>query len=136
MFDRKRYRKNNKPTKFKQGDFVKIFKQKGAFTKGYAKNATTEYFKIYHIDRSFSKDRYYLKDLMGEKVIGSFYEEYLVHFTPSDDDFHKIDPNFKDFKRKNIRGKPHIYVKWLGWPNKFNQWVPLSEVHHILPENV
>ena len=35
----------------------------------------------------------------------------------SDDDFYKIDPNFKDFIRKNIRGKPHIYVKWLGWPN-------------------
>ena len=136
MFDRKRYKKNKKLTKFKRGDFVKIFKQKGPFTKGYTKNATTEHFKIYHIDRSLSKDRYYLKDLMGEKVIGSFYEEYLVRFTPSDDEIYKIDPNFKDFKRKNIRGKPHIFVKWLGWPNKFNQWLPLSEVQHILPKNV
>ena len=73
---------------------------------------------------------------MGEKVLGSFYEEYLVHFTPTNDELYKIDPNFKDFKRKFIGGKPHIYVKWLGWPNKFNQWLPLSEVQHILPENM
>ena len=136
MFDKKKYKKNKKATKFKRGDFVKIFKQKGPFTKGYTKNATTEHFKIYHIDRSLSKDRYYLKDLMGEKVIGSFYEEYLVRLIPSDDEIYKIDPNFKDFKRKNIRGKPHIFVKWLGWPNKFNQWLPLSEVQNILPKNV
>ena len=135
MFDRIRFGKNKKRTKFKQGDFVKIIKHKGPFTKGYAKTATQEYFKIYAIDRRLSKDRYYLKDIMGEKLIGSFYEEYLVGFTPSDDEFYKIDPNFKDFKKKNIRGKPHIYVKWLGWPNKFNQWVPMSEVRHILPEN-
>ena len=135
MFDRIRFGKNKKRTKFKQGDFVKIIKHKGPFTKGYAKTATQEYFKIYAIDRRLSKDRYYLKDIMGDKLIGSFYEEYLVGFTPSDDEFYKIDPNFKDFKKKNIRGKPHIYVKWLGWPNKFNQWVPMSEVRHILPEN-
>jgi len=28
---------------------------------------------------------------------------------------------------------PHIYVKWLGWPNKFNQWVPQADVQDILP---
>ena len=58
-----------------------------------------------------------------------------IQWKKTDDEFYKIDPNFKDFKKKNIRGKPHIYVKWLGWPNKFNQWVPMSEVRHILPEN-
>ena len=46
-----------------------------------------------------------------------------------------IDPNFKDFERKNIRGIPHIWVKWLGWPNKFNQWVPLDRVVDILPNS-
>ena len=92
MFDRIRFGKNKKRTKFKQGDFVKIIKHKGPFTKGYAKTATQEYFKIYAIDRRLSKDRYYLKDIMGEKLIGSFYEEYLVGFTPSDDEFYKIDP--------------------------------------------
>ena len=107
-------------------------KKKGVFTKGYAENVTKEYFKIYHVDRKLSKDRYYLKDLAGDRVLGSFYEEYLVSFQPSDEAVFKIDPNHKDFKRKNIRGIPHIFVKWYGWPTKFNQWVPVNDIEHLL----
>ena len=132
-FDKKKHLKNKKPTKFKKGQFVKLFRKKGPFTKGYAQNVTKEYFEIYHIDRKLSKDRFYLKDLAGDKVLGSFYEEYLVPFQPpADGAVLKLDPNHKDFKRKNIRGVPHIFVKWLGWPNKFNQWVPLNDVQHLL----
>ena len=132
-FDKKKHLKNKKPAKFKKGQFVKLFRKKGAFTKGYAQNVTKEYFEIYHIDRKLSKDRFYLKDLAGDKVLGSFYEEYLVPFQPpADGAVFKLDPNHKDFKRKNIRGVPHIFVKWLGWPKKFNQWVPVNDVQHLL----
>ena len=126
--------KNEKPPKFKKGDIVKIFKKKGIFTRGFNQSVTKEYFRIYHIDRRLSKDRYYLKDLMGERIIGSFYSEYLVPFTPpTDGGEYRIDPNFNDFKKKRIRGVPHIWVKWLGWPSKFNQWVPEVDIRHLLP---
>ena len=131
-FDKKIYLKNQKPAKYKKGKFVKLFQKKGAFTKGYVQNVTKEYFEIYYVDRKLSKDRYYLKDLAGDKILGSFYEEYLVPFQPSDGAVFKIDPNHKDFKRKNIRGIPHIFVKWYGWPTKFNQWVPVNDVEHLL----
>ena len=134
-FDKIRYLKNTKPTKFKKGQFVKLFRKKGAFEKGYAKNVTKEYFEIYHIDRKLSKDRYYLKDLAGDKVIGSFYEDYLVAFQPGPNGaVFDLDPNHNDFGRKNIRGVPHIFVKWLGWPKKFNQWVPVDNVRHLLKQ--
>jgi len=114
---------------------VKIFKKKGIFSRGFSPGVTKEYFTIYHIDRKLSKDRYYLKDLMDEKVLGSFYSEYLVPFTPpTDGGEYKIDPTFNDFKRRRIRGVPHIWVKWLGWPAKFNQWVPEADVQHLLPQ--
>ena len=134
--DRIRYIKNKKLPKFRKGDIVKIFKKKGIFTRGFNQSVTKEYFTIYHIDRRLSKDRYYLKDLMGERIIGSFYSEYLVPFTPPTDggEYH-FDPNFTDHKRKKIRGVPHIWVKWLGWPSKFNQWVPEARVRHLLPQN-
>ena len=134
--DRIRYIKNKKLPKFRKGDIVKIFKKKGIFTRGFDQSVTKEYFTIYHIDRRLSKDRYYLKDLMGERIIGSFYSEYLVPFTPPTDggEYH-FDPNFTDHKRKKIRGVPHIWVKWLGWPTKFNQWVPEARVRHLLPQN-
>ena len=132
--DRKKYIKNKKLPKFRKGDIVKIFKKKGIFTRGFNQSVTKEYFTIYHIDRRLSKDRYYLKDLMGERIIGSFYSEYLVPFTPpTDGGEYRIDPNFRDFKRKRIRGVPHIWVKWLGWPSKFNQWVPEADIQHLLP---
>ena len=134
--DRKKYIKDKKLPKFRKGDIVKIFKKKGIFTRGFNQSVTKEYFTIYHIDRRLSKDRYYLKDLMGERIIGSFYSEYLVPFTPpTDGGEYRIDPNFRDFKRKRIRGVPHIWVKWLGWPSKFNQWVPEADIQHLLPPN-
>lgn len=132
--DKTKYEKDLRPTKFKKGQIVKLFQKRNIFTRGFDKNVTREYFIIYHIDRRLSKDRYYLKDLNEEKIIGSFYEEYLVPFIPVEGRKYKIDPNFKDFKRKNIRGVPHIWVKWLGWPKKFNQWVPFKEVKDLIPE--
>ena len=128
--------KNKSPPLYNKGQIVKIFKKKGIFSRGFSPGVTKEYFTIYHIDRKLSKDRYYLKDLMDEKVLGSFYSEYLVPFTPpTDGGEYKIDPTFNDFKRRRIRGVPHIWVKWLGWPAKFNQWVPEADVRHLLPQN-
>ena len=136
-FDRKIWLKNRNPPKFKRRQIVKIFKKKGIFSKGYTKNATTEFFEIYHIDRKLSRDRYYLKDLNGDKILGSFYDNYLVAYTPpADGAEYRIDPTFKGFKKRNINRIPHIWVKWLGWPEKFNQFVPLSDVHHLLPEGI
>ena len=83
-----------------------------------------------------SKDRYYLKDLQGEKVLGSFYSEYLVPFVPPVDGEYRLDPQFKIMERKNIRGIPHIKVKWLGWPTKFNQWIRADSVSHLLTDEV
>ena len=88
------------------------------------------------MNRQLSNDRYYIKDLQGDKIIGSFYEEYLVPFTPlADGGEYLLDPKFTDFKRRSIHGVPHIWVKWLGWPDKFNQWVPEQDVRHLLPQN-
>ena len=124
--------KNKKPSKFTLGQFVKVFAKKNIFSRGFNQNVTKEYFQIYHIYRNLSKDRYYLKDLAGDKVLGSFYEEYLIPFQAADEAVFKLDPNHKDFRRKNIRGIPHIFVKWLGWPKKFNQWVPANDIQHLL----
>jgi hypothetical protein len=135
--DRKIVKKNTKPSKFKRGQIVKVFRKKGVFTRGFNKSVTSEYFEIYHVNRQLSKDRYYIKDLQGDKIIGSFYEEYLVPFTPpSDGGEYLLDPKFTDFKRRNIRGVPHIWIKWLGWPDKFNQWIPEKDVRHLLPQNI
>ena len=82
-YDKIKSKKDKHKSKFKLGQFVKIFKKRGIFARGFHQNVTKEYFKIYHIDRNLSKDRYYLKDISGDKIIGSLYEEYLVPYIPS-----------------------------------------------------
>ena len=61
------------------------------------------------------------------------YQEYLVPFSPpADGGEFKLDPNHKDFRRKKIRGIPHIFVKWKGWPKKFNQCVKESDIRRFI----
>ena len=136
-YDKKKVLKNKTKSKYRLNQFVKIFRKKGIFSRGFHQNVTKEYFRIYHIDRNLSKDRYYLKDIQGDKIIGSFYEEYLVpYIPPKDEATYRLDPSFQGYKLKNIRGVSHIFVKWLGWPHKFNQWIPLDDVRSLLPSNL
>ena len=67
IMNKKRVEKNRRKSKFKKGQVVKIFKKKGIFARGFHQNVTKEYFKIYYVDRSLCKDRYYLKDMQGDK---------------------------------------------------------------------
>jgi hypothetical protein len=130
--NRRKVKKNSKAPKFRKGQIVKIFAKKGIFSRGFNRGVTKEYFEIYHVDRRLSKDRYYLKDIQGHKLIGSFYKEYLVPYTSATDGgIYKIDPKFKDFRRKKIQNVPHIWVKWLGWPEKFNSWIPEKDLNRL-----
>jgi hypothetical protein len=130
--NRRKVKKNSKASKFQKGQIVKIFAKKGIFSRGFNRGVTKEYFEIYRVDRRLSKDRYYLKDIQGHKIIGSFYKEYLVPYTPATDGGnYKIDPKFKDFKRKKIQNVSHIWVKWLGWPEKFNSWIPEKDLSQL-----
>ena len=69
-------KKTNKIAKFKIGDNVKISLNKNIFEKSYGTNWTEEIFVIYDIKYS-NVPYYYLKDLNGEKLDGTFYQEEL-----------------------------------------------------------
>ena len=70
------FKKITKPGKFKIGDRVRISLEKNIFEKSYETNLTEEIFVIYDIKYS-NVPYYYLKDLNGEKIEGSFYEQEL-----------------------------------------------------------
>ena len=68
---------NPEAPKFKVNDKVIIAKYKNIFSKGYAENLSREIF----INDSVLKTNpwtYKIKDLNGEKIIGSFYEKKLL----------------------------------------------------------
>ena len=67
---------NEKDSKFKVGDRVRISRYKNIFAKGYAPNWSSEIFIVDKISDTVSYT-YNLKDLNDEEIIGSFYDKEL-----------------------------------------------------------
>jgi hypothetical protein len=59
---------------------------------------------------------------------GTFYEQELQRVNKTDSDFYRVE----EVLRERMRNKPKEYfVKWLGYPDKFNSWVPAESVKDI-----
>ena len=67
---------NEKDSRFKVGDRVRISKFKNIFAKGYTPNWSTEIFIVNKINDTVPYT-YNLKDLNGEEIIGSFHDREL-----------------------------------------------------------
>ena len=67
---------NEKDSKFKVGDRVRISRHKKIFAKGYAPNWSSEIFIVDKINDTVPYT-YNLKDLNDEEIIGSFYDKEL-----------------------------------------------------------
>ena len=65
---------NSKAPTFKVNDRVRITKYKNIFSRGYIENWSREIFIIDSVLKTYPWT-YKIKDLKGEKIIGSFYEK-------------------------------------------------------------
>ena len=102
---------------FKVGDTVRISREKLHFEKGYEQNWTREIFTIYKIINR-SPVVYKLSDLAGEVIEGTFYKEELQKIT--DSGYYPVE---KILKTRKNKGKIEYFVKFQGYPEKFNAWV-------------
>ena len=113
--------------KFKVGDHVRISKYKTVFTKGYLPNYTEELFKVQQV--IYTKPFVYkLEDLMSEEVDGYFYEQELSYVPNPDDIEYKVE---KVIRRKTLKGKKLALVKWKGYSDKFNEWIPAEDLRSL-----
>jgi len=104
---------------FSIGDKVRISKMKRHFEKGYTPNWTEEYFIVtQRIART--PVVYKLKDQKDEIISGIFYEPELQKIESDESDLHVIEKVLKTRKHNN---KTEHFVKWRGYPEKFNSWV-------------
>ena len=113
--------------KYKTGDIVRISKARAPFTKGYEQSFTHEFFTITECVAR-RPPVYRLKDYDGDIIDGSFYEPELqkIHID--------VDKPFKmeSILERKKEGSIHmVLVKWLGWPSKFNSWIPEKDVVNI-----
>ena len=109
----------------KVGDLVRVSRLKGTFEKGYDTNWSEELFTVSKVKMT-NPITYNIDDLAKESIEGSFYRQELLKSEVSLDSAFRIEKVIKTDK-KNKRA----FVKWKGWPVKFNSWVPLSELESL-----
>ena len=72
---------------------------------------------------------YKIKDLKGEEIKGTFYQQELQK--SSQEEF-RIEKVIK--KRRTKSGEKEAYVKWKGYSNDFNSWIPESDLRRLRDE--
>ena len=108
-----------KKPRYKEGDLVRISKTKKTFEKGYRSNWTREIFKVVRVYKRV-KPEYKLEDLTGEDILGKFLESEL-QVVMQEEQTYKVK---KVIKRK---GKETL-VSWEGYPDKFQTWIPTTDM--------
>ena len=110
--------KDKDPPSFSVGDKVRISIQKKLFDKGATANWSEEIFKVKKLRLDTDPIVYQLEDLAGEDVQGNFYKEQLQK---TRQEIYRVDRVLR--KRGN-----EVLVKWSGYPDKFNSWMPSNSI--------
>ena len=95
---------NDKKSKFKVGDHVRISKYKNIFAESYTPNWSEKIFVIKKVEETVPCT-YVINDLNGERIIGTSYEKELQK------------TNQKEFRTEKVNKKKgnKLYVKWKGY---------------------
>lgn len=120
--------------KFNVNDIVRISRTKGTFEKGYLPNWSRAQYKIVQVTIPWSLDEpiyyklknlYKVKNTKDDEVEGIFYDEELQ----------KVNDKLKDvflveevLDERKVKGKKELFVKWLGYDEDANSWIPASNV--------
>ena len=118
----KKLSKPKKP-KLKAHDIVRISREKGLFEKtGF--QWSSELFVVSKVNDTVPIT-YNIIEWDGTPIEGSFYEEELQKT--------KI-PNFipsQEVKRRKRGRKTEVLIHYIGWPDKYDEWQPLSKTKKL-----
>ena len=103
--------------KYKIGDKVRISRYKHIFEKGYLPNWSEEIFTIADCFPT-NPVTYAVSDLSGLIIKGKFYEAE-VQLVSKTDDVYIVEKVIRTRKRNGVL---EYFVKWRGYPDKFNSW--------------
>jgi transposase InsO family protein len=94
--------------------------------RAYAEQFHGEFYRIIRINRTMPVPMYHLRALDdGEFIDGGFYAEELQ---PVEGDLWKIESVLDERTR---RGKKEIKVKWKYFGDRWNEWIPASNVQKV-----
>ena len=112
------------PTTIQIGDNVRIVMTRRPFKKGYTGQWSEEIFSIISMKNSHPKT-FHLVDLQNETIAGTFYPQELQKVNIKKDKLYTIDAVLK---KRRKHGKLEYFVKFKGYPAKFNQWITKDDV--------
>ena len=114
------------------GAMVRASSHKTIFDKGYMPNWTKEQFTVSKAKppRKGTKRRVYkLMDYNDETVKGSWYPEEIQEIS---DNQYRIE---KDLRRRTLPDdKNELFVRWEGWPEKYNSWIKETDKYDVVAE--
>lgn len=116
-----------KRPKLKVGDYVRLSKSKTEFQKSYLPIWTQEVFKVKSIANR-NPVVYYVQDLSGEELKGTFYEPELQKINFDEGAARSIE---KIIKQRTKAKTLQYLVKWRSYPDKFNSWINADTVSSI-----
>lgn len=114
-----------KKPKLKVGDMVKISRLKGVFNKAYMGNWTEELFLVEKVWERVPYPMYGLKDWSGDIIEGAFYEHELQKVERDLDGYWRVD---YVVRRRTRQGRREVLVKWRGYPETMNSWIPADDI--------
>lgn len=102
----------------KEGDLVRLSKQKALFAKGYTPNWGTEIFKVARVQPT-RPVTYILEDLKGIPIKGGFYAEEVQKTKY---------PHSYLVEKVLRKSKGKAFVKWLGFDSSHNSWINTTDI--------
>ena len=107
---------NDKDSKFKVRDRVRISKCKNISANGYTPNWFEQVFVIKNVKNTVPWT-YVINDLNGEQIIGLFYEKELQK------------TNQQKLRIEKVTKKSDtLYIKWKGYDSSFNTWIDKKDL--------
>lgn len=108
------------------GDHVRISKHQNVFSRGFKAGWSEEVFKIAKlVNKGLSIPQYSIVDWNNETVKGRFYPTEIQHINTTPHTRYLIEAVLNE--RGRGRNK-EILVKWWGYPESSNSWIPQSEM--------
>lgn len=115
-------------TRVAVGDIVRILKERSHLNpRGFLPRWTIELFRVRKI-RNTKPTTYLLEDWAGESIKGAFYNNEIQRVRADASTYFQVEKVIK--KRKRGRRTEYL-VKYLGWPEKFNEWVPQTHLKKV-----
>jgi len=113
-------KKKRKPT-LKKGDYVRLNKIDRTFQKAYTPGWTEEVFVVHRVIPG-AIPTYKIHEWDDTPLDGTYYEEDLQKVRVTD--LFRVEKVLK-------REKNRLFVKWKGWPDKYNSWISTKDVKKL-----